>query len=699
MKKFILIITFLFLINISIISNQVFAEESNQSDQQISDGNLKESNISNIDKYENEDLNTNLETDNNTNDDVENVEDVEDVENEEPNISTSATAVESENNNDVENNENNENNSEIQNTQPENNSIEKANVEIENSESSSSKNTSSGEEKFNDEKSSLSLEKIDVNQGKNEAINNVDESIIGPDDRKIVKDISKMPNRSIVFIKSYIDDRRYYSGTGFMIDDYKVITAAHVITSELLDYPVRKIIIEAGYKDEKATFGTANVIKAYVTPEWKNFRNHFFDMALLIIDKPLGKELGKLNIIDEVTLGEFISTTGYPGSNKNNIDKIKKGNQYYSSGKIVNITKNKIYYDSDTEPGQSGSPVFNINNDVIAIHTRGFNEDDTYKYNSGIRLSSTNIETINQWNNELKIEDFNKYIYINDKNVKVWKDLNFNELYKNDKDILDRVYKAENLYTDSLGGKYLLIKDKNYQFIGFININDITEINATATNLSVQLKKDNIKHFRNLFEDVKTDTKLSFNSYYKVKYTYGLPNNRIIYSLYDKNDKWQGYVLNKDVIEIKFEPYGERVEIIKNNYTLWGDFFGKKNLDTKSIYHKVFNAKGIYKDKNNNRTYLKIYDSKDNYLGILNINATEKVVPQSFNKDVKIISTKYNFYNFLFDTIRNKSQNYIDKKLHSKCLYKLSNGKIYYSLYDNKDKWIGYIEKEAVKVL
>lgn len=696
MKKFILIITFLFLINISIISNQVFAEESNQSDQQISDGNLKESNISNIDKYENEDLNTNLETDNNTNDDVENVEDVE---NEEPNISTSATAVESENNYDVKNNENNENNSEIQNTQPEKNSIEKANAEIENSESSSSENISSGEEKFNDEKSSLSLEKIEVNQGKNESINNVDESIIGQDDRKNVKDISKMPNRSIVFIKSYIDDRRYYSGTGFMIDDYKVITAAHVITSELLDYPVRKIIIEAGYKDEKATFGTANVIKAYVTPEWKNFRNHFFDMALLIIDKPLGKELGKLNIIDEVTLGEFISTTGYPGSNKNNIDKIKKGNQYYSSGKIVNITKNKIYYDSDTEPGQSGSPVFNINNDVIAIHTRGFNEDDTYKYNSGIRLSSTNIETINQWNNELKIEDFNKYIYINDKNVKVWKGLNFNELYKNDKDILDRVYKAENLYTDSLGGKYLLIKDKNYQFIGFININDITEINATATNLSVQLKKDNIKHFRNLIEDVKTDTKLSFNSYYKVKYTYRLPNNRIIYSLYDKNDKWQGYVLNKDVNEIKFEPFDERVEIIKNNYLVWGDFFGKKNLDTKSIYHKVFNAKGIYKDKNNNRTYLKIYDSKDNYLGILNINATEKVVPQSFNKDVKIISTKYNFYNFLFDTIRNKSQNYINKKLHSKCLYKLSNGKIYYSLYDNKDKWIGYIEKEAVKVL
>ncbi|MCD5140497.1 MULTISPECIES: serine protease [Mammaliicoccus] len=696
MKKFILIITFLFLINISIISNQVFAEESNQSDQQISDGNLKESNISNIDKYENEDLNTNLETDNNTNDDVENVEDVEDVENEEPNISTSATAVESENNYDVKNNENNENNSEIQNTQPENNSIEKANAEIENSESSSSENISSGEEKFNDEKSSLSLEKIEVNQGKNESINNVDESIIGQDDRKIVKDISKMPNRSIVFIKSYIDDRRYYSGTGFMLDDYAVLTAAHVITSKNKEEEIKNILVHAGYKNDTAIYGTAKVIKTYVLSEWVKSPNIYYDMTLLILDKPLGSVTGKLKLNDKVKLDDYISTSGYPGEENKNI---KIGYQYYSSGKIVKVTNNNIFYDLDTEGGQSGSPIFNENKEVIAIHTNGFDKRNSYKFNLGLRLTSNNIETINKWKNELKIKNFNKYIYINEKNAKVWKDLNFNELYKNDKDILDRVYKAENLYTDSLGGKYLLIKDKNYQFIGFININDITEINATATNLSVQLKKENIKHFRNLFEDVKTDTKLSFNSYYKVKYTYRLPNNRIINSLYDKNDKWQGYVLNKDVNEIKFEPYDERVEIIKNNYTVWGDFFGKKNLDTKSIYHKVFNAKGIYKDKNNNRTYLKIYDSKDNYLGILNINATEKVVPQSFNKDVKIISTKYNFYNFLFDTIRNKSQNYINKKLHSKCLYKLSNGKIYYSLYDNKDKWIGYIEKEAVKVL
>lgn len=690
MKKFILLFIFLFLLNISIISNQVFAEESNQSDQQISDGNLKESNISNIDKYENEDLNTNLETDNNTNDDVE---DFEDVEFKELNQDKEILTI-----NDVNEHKENKN---IDSTYHDvyfvSNDKEQDNRISMIEENTLDKNFNNVDNIINENQNTsvVGKEYLEINNEVEKEINGV-ETIIDTDDRKIVNDISRTPNKSIVYIKKFLYDNSYYRGTGFIIDDYAVLTAAHVITAENKDEKIKDIYIYAGYKFDNSSEETARVIKSYVLADWINNPNINHDMALLILDKPLGKTFEKLNIIDRALIGEVINTIGYPGKDNG---EVRKGNQYYSSGKIVKVTNNNIFYDLDTEGGQSGSPIFNENKEVIAIHTNGFDKRNSYKFNLGLRLTSNNIETINEWKNELKIENFNKYIYINEKNAKVWKDLNFKELYKNDKDILDRVYKAENLYTDSLGGKYLLIKDKNYQFIGFININDITEINATSTNLSVQLKKENIKHFRNLFEDVKTDTKLSFNTHYKVKYTYRLPNNRIIYSLYDKNDKWQGYVLNKDVNEIKFEPYDERVEIIKNNYTVWGDFFGKKNLDTKSIYHKVFNAKGIYKDKNNNRTYLKIYDSKDKYLGILNISATKKVVPQSFNKNVKVVSKNHKFYSVLFDTVRDKSQNYLNKKLHSKYLYKFSNGKIYYSLYDNKDKWIGYIEKEAVKIL
>ncbi|WP_239749484.1 hypothetical protein [Mammaliicoccus sp. H-M34] len=66
---------------------------------------------------------------------------------------------------------------------------------------------------------------------------------------------------------------------------------------------------------------------------------------------------------------------------------------------------------------------------------------------------------------------------------------------------------------------------------------------------------------------------------------------------------------------------------------------------------------------------------------------------------IRKISKNYNFYGYLFDTKRESSDKYINKKLFAKAQYKLSNGKTYYSLYDNKDNWIGYIENKAVKIL
>lgn len=693
MKKFILLITFLFLINISIISNQAFAEENKQSDKPVSESNLNESNISNIDiaKYETEDLLTNLVIDNSSN------EDVEDINSEESNSNSDAILEESEkiNANDTVNNENNKDNSEKQNTQSKNNTNEKANLESEKDVESTDKNVIR-EEDINDESSTLPVEKLDGNQAKGEINNNIDESVIGPDDRKLVKDIKKYPYKSIVFIRSYFDDYKYIAGTGFMIDDYSVLTAAHVVDKK--DIKIKKIVVYAGYQDNEATIDTVNVIKKYTIPEWINTRNSNLDMALLILEKPLGKTLGKLNIVDKSNINELVFTSGYPGGNDLNKDKIKPGNQYYSSGKIVKITKDKLFYDLDSEGGQSGSPVFNNNNEVIGIHINGFRPEDKYKFNSAVKLSLSKIEIIKGWTRELNFERYDKVIYVNKSVAKIWKDLNLKELVFNNQDVKGRIYRAQTVYTDSTGGKYILIKDKDHQFVGFINIDDTTEIKPIYTDKVVQLKKENIKLYRNLFGDLQTDKKLSFSRYYKIKEIYNLPNNLILYTLCDGNGKWIGNVNKNDVRETIFEPYDERVEIIKNNYTVWGNFFGKENLNTKSMYHKVYNAKGIYKDNNNN-TYIKIYDSNDKYLGILNINATKKVVPQSFNKDVKIISTKYNFYHFLFDRVRNQSQNYINKKLHSKCLYKLSSGRVYYSLYDNKDKWIGYIEKEAVKVL
>ncbi|ARB40999.1 hypothetical protein B5728_10280 [Mammaliicoccus sciuri] len=75
MKKFIYLITFLFIINISIISNQAFAEENNQSDRTVPNANVKENYIPNNDQnnLEKEDLITNLDIDKSLNKDVEHI--------------------------------------------------------------------------------------------------------------------------------------------------------------------------------------------------------------------------------------------------------------------------------------------------------------------------------------------------------------------------------------------------------------------------------------------------------------------------------------------------------------------------------------------------------------------------------------------------------------------------------------------------
>ncbi|MCY1028947.1 hypothetical protein, partial [Mammaliicoccus sciuri] len=165
MKKFVFIIILMFIINISLISNQAFAEENNQSDKPVSESNLNESNISNVDiaKYESESLLANLGTDNSSK------EDVEHIISEESTFKSDAAIEEYEklNVNDTVNNENNKDNSEKQNTQSENNINEKANIESENDLESTDKNIRR-EEDVNDESNTLLVEKLDGNQVKNE---------------------------------------------------------------------------------------------------------------------------------------------------------------------------------------------------------------------------------------------------------------------------------------------------------------------------------------------------------------------------------------------------------------------------------------------------------------------------------------------------------------------------------------------------
>ncbi|MGX7030445.1 NlpC/P60 family protein [Vagococcus zengguangii] len=113
---------------------------------------------------------------------------------------------------------------------------------------------------------------------------------------------------------------------------------------------------------------------------------------------------------------------------------------------------------------------------------------------------------------------------------------------------------------------------------------------------------------------------------FNVKGKYVLENGAVIYSLYNKNNTWAGYILNKDMIPVKYTSWNKKVVITKKNYSSYKDLFfsGKKISNTSSHLNKQYTAKGYYV-LGNGRKYLSLYDKNNKWYGYLNANATKTV--------------------------------------------------------------------------
>lgn len=186
------------------------------------------------------------------------------------------------------------------------------------------------------------------------------------------------------------------------------------------------------------------------------------------------------------------------------------------------------------------------------------------------------------------------------------------------------------------------------------------------------------------------------------------------YSIYDKNDKWQGYVSEKYVKlagakkqgGAYFGQDGKYGVVKKANYTLWNDLdFGKKKGTTKG--GEFYQVKGLYYHFNGS-TYASVYDNNGKWKGYLNIACLNMMDNDfgeyhSYNKYVTIAKKGYGIFK---DKHFKKKVSTSDKKYHktylAKGYYDRFDGTRYYSLYsvDNsgKETWEGYIRSTATKM-
>lgn len=273
-------------------------------------------------------------------------------------------------------------------------------------------------------------------------------------------------------------------------------------------------------------------------------------------------------------------------------------------------------------------------------------------------------------------------------------------------------------YYDYKGRRYYSLYNKEDKWQGYVCKEDINESEKpcgsmfSAPESYASVVKNDYNAWRETvdFKSVKRTPAETFNKTYYVKGVYHHFNGAQYASLYNDKDEWQGY-MNVHALSFSDRKKGawhkepQYATIAKDDYNVWGELenFKKKKTTSRQLYQKTVVAKGWYRHWNG-ALYYSLYTKDDEWLGYINANAvktSEKPCGAylAYGKKVTIKHDDYTIWRELvnFKSKKGQSAQYLHKTLTAKGRYHHINGAWYYSLYNDKDEWLGYINVNACK--
>ncbi|MEL6697387.1 MAG: trypsin-like serine protease, partial [Bacteroidota bacterium] len=233
-------------------------------------------------------------------------------------------------------------------------------------------------------------------QKKSHISNDYREEIIGDNDRVPVG--IDYPFKCIALLKITDHLNRTFPGTGFFISERCLITAGHCV------YPdgqwAKKIEVIPAAKGQKRPYGSSiesrfRTVRGYINKEGDGQGSEYDYGAIILKNDHFYKQiqayLGYELIREPIPEDQLeLKLSGYA------FDTYQI--QHQSVGRIEEIETRRIFYDLDTEKGNSGSPLYRGRNGapirVTGIHTHG---DKTKKVNSGVRLTTGSMKRWNEW--------------------------------------------------------------------------------------------------------------------------------------------------------------------------------------------------------------------------------------------------------------------------------------------------------------
>ena len=236
----------------------------------------------------------------------------------------------------------------------------------------------------------------DIGEASFGPVDEVLETVHGPDDRVQITNTTIYPWRAIASLLITAADNSMWIGTGWFIGPHTLATAGHVVFIKNSGVPgrdgwVKKIQVMPGRNGNTLPYGSVTSSNFRSVTSWTNNGDENFDYGAIIIPTNLGNTTGWFGFgvyPDADLLSSVGNISGYPGDKPT-------GTQWYDARRIASVNSRKVFYDIDTAGGQSGSGVYRIINGSrmgIAVHAYG-----GATTNSGTRINQDVFNNLVAW--------------------------------------------------------------------------------------------------------------------------------------------------------------------------------------------------------------------------------------------------------------------------------------------------------------